>query len=115
MAMYRVATLILLKLVQNTQVSQNLYADDGSAVGRLDDLLLFFKQLTEHGSYFGYNVIAPNFQIIVKEASNIKVLKLVEVTAVEIVEGCCALGSVIVNEKAIENFNVTTAGKFSVC
>ena len=53
MAMYGVATLPLLRLVQNTHVSQKWYADDCSAAGRLKDLLLFFKQLTEHGSYFG--------------------------------------------------------------
>ena len=56
---------------------------DGSVAGRSEDLLLFFKQLTEHGSYFGHSVNAPKSQLIVKEASKIKALKLIEGTPVE--------------------------------
>ena len=44
MAMYGVATLPLLRLVQNTHVTHKRYADDGSAVGQLEKF--FFKQLT---------------------------------------------------------------------
>ena len=95
MAMYGVATLSLLMLVQNTHVSQKWYVDDGSAVGHLEDLLLFFKQLTEHGGYFGYS----ENQLRVKEASKIKALRLFEGTAVDIVDGCRDPGSVIGNEK----------------
>ena len=39
MAMYGVATLPLLRIVQNMHVTQKWYADDGSAVGRLEDIL----------------------------------------------------------------------------
>ena len=81
------------------------YAHDRSAVGRLKDLFLFFKHFTEHGSCFGYRVNAPKCQLIVKEASMIKTLRLFEGRAVGIVDGCCVLGSVIGNEKAYEPFN----------
>ena len=50
---------------------------------------------------------------IVKEAANIKALRLFEGTAPETVDRCGVLGSVIGNEKAYENFNATTARKYS--
>ena len=103
-----------LRLVQNTQVSQNWYEDKGSAVGSSGDLLLFCKQLTEHGSCFRYSMNAPKCQLIVKEESKIKALRLLEGTTVEIVDGCSVLGSVLGNEKTYENFNVTTAGKTAI-
>ena len=111
--MYGVAQLQLLMPVENTHVTQKWYANDSTAVGRLEDLLLFFKQLSEHGSYFGYSSNAPKCQLIVKEASEIKALSLIEGTAVEIVDDCRVLGSVIGNEKADGNLNVTTAGNYS--
>ena len=52
-------------------------------------------------------------RLIVKEASEIKALRLTEVRAVEIVDDCRVLGSVIGNEKADGNLNVTTAGNYS--
>ena len=113
MAMYGVTTLPLLRFVQNMLVLQKWYADDGSAVRRLEtDLLLFFLQLTEHGSCFGYTVNAPKCQVIVKKASKIKASKFFEGTAVEFVDGCLVLGCVIGNENAYETFKVNTAGKY---
>ena len=53
MAMYGVAIFLLLRYVQNTHLSQKSYADDGSAVGRFENLLLDFQQLIENVSYFG--------------------------------------------------------------
>ena len=103
----------LLRLVQNTHVSQKRYADDGSAAGRLEDLLLFFKELTEYVSCFGYSVNLPMSQLIVKEAIKFKALSLFEGTAVGIVNGCRILGSIIANEKVYESIFVTTTGKFS--
>ena len=48
-----------------------------------------------------------------KEAAKIKALRLFEGTALETVDGCGVLGSVIGNEKAYENFNAATARKYS--
>ena len=79
----------------------------------LEDLLLFFKQLTELGSYFGYTVNAPKCQLIVKEASKINAHRLFEGTAVESVDGYRTLGSVIDNVKAYETFKATTAGMYA--
>ena len=56
---------------------------------------------------------ASKCQIIVKEASKIKILWLYEGTAVEIVDGCRILGSEIGNGIAYETFNLTTAKNFS--
>ena len=112
MAIHGLATLFLLRLVQNTHVSQKWYAEVDSAVGPLEDLFMFFKQLTEHGGYFGYSK-RPGVQLIVKEISEIKRLKLFEGTPVEIVDGCRVLGSIIGIEKAYETFKLTTAGKYA--
>ena len=43
MAMYGVATLPMLRLVQNIHLTKKLYADNGSAGGRLENLLCFLK------------------------------------------------------------------------
>ena len=112
MAIHGVATLLLLRLVQNTHVSQKWNAEVDSTVGPLEDLFLFFKQLTEHGGNFGYSE-CPEVQLIVKEISEIKRLKLFEGTPVEIVDGCRVLGSIRGNEKAYETFKLTTAGKYA--
>ena len=58
-ALSGVASLPLLRFVHNKHESQKCYIYNGSAVERVEDLLLFFKQLTEHGSYFGYSMNAP--------------------------------------------------------
>ena len=49
---------------------------------------------------------APKCQFVVKEASKIKTHRLFERMAVDIVDGCRVLGSVIGNEKASEQFNI---------
>ena len=94
-------------------MAQKRYANDGSVLDRLQDLLWFFKQITEHGSYCHYTANAPKCLLILKEASNIEALRLFEGKAVKIVDSFSVLGSVIGNEKAYESFNVTTAGKRS--
>ena len=94
-------------------MSQKWYVDVISAIGPLEDLLLFFKQLTEHGTYFGYSVNDPKCQLIVKDLSKLKALWLFERTRVQNVEGCRVLGSVNGIEKDYDNFNVTTAVKYS--
>ena len=100
MAIYGVVTLSFFSLVHNMHVSQKWYAEDDSMVGCLGDLLFFFQQLTEHDTYFGYSLSVPKCQLIVGEVSKIKALRLFEETAVEIVDGCRVLGSVIGNDKA---------------
>ena len=105
MAMYGIVTFPLLRLDQNTQVSQKWYTDNGRTVERLEDLLLFFKQLTELGSFFGGSVNAPKWRLIVKEASQIKAFRLFDV------DGCRSVGSVISSGKPYVIFNVTRSGK----
>ena len=47
MALNGVATLPLLRLVQSTHLSQQWHANNGSEVRLLEDLVFFFKQLSE--------------------------------------------------------------------
>ena len=65
---------------------------------------MYIKQLTEHGSYFGYNVNAAYCQLIVKEAPKFKALRLTEVTAIGNVVCCRVLGLFIGYEKFFQTF-----------
>ena len=56
MAIYGIALLTLVKLLENTVVVQKWYADDGTAVGKLKDLHRLHDALTEHGPAFGYHI-----------------------------------------------------------
>ena len=63
----------LLRLVQNTKVSQKRFADNGIAVGCFKDILLLLKQLTEHGSCFGYSV---NAEVLISSKRGIRTQSL---------------------------------------
>ena len=106
------ATLPLRKFVWNTPVSQKWYAENGSKFGCLENLLLFFKQLIERCRYSGYTVSDPKCKFK-KKASKTKALRLFEETAVETVERCQVLGSVLGNEKVHATFTLTTARKYA--
>ena len=67
------------------------------------------------GSYFGYTVNSLKSQLIVKEASKIKALRLFEGTAVAIVDGCRVIGSVIGSKETYENTNLSTAKNIPIC
>ena len=71
MAMYGVATLpIAYTCPERTRIAKMVLIRRQRS-RRLEDLLLFYKQLTELGRYFGYTFNALKRQIIVKEASEI--------------------------------------------
>ena len=97
MGIYVVANFPLLKLSQKCVAK--IARSDGSA-GHLEELPLFFKKLTEYCCYFVYTLNIPKCQLIVKEASRIKALRLFEGVPVDTVDGCRVLGSVKGNEKA---------------
>ena len=56
MTMYIIAFLQLVKLLENTDIVQKWYADDGNALGKLKDLHRLDEALAEHGPAFGYHM-----------------------------------------------------------
>ena len=66
MAMYGIAILPLITRLHNDSLTQIWYADDGSVVGKLEDIRALFDKLTELGSKYGYLVNPPKCQLIIK-------------------------------------------------
>ena len=59
-AMYGIAILPLIELVQDLKFIQKWYADDGNVAGTLDDLKVVHDKLKQHGSAFGYTITKSN-------------------------------------------------------
>ena len=57
MAMYGVAILPLIDMLEDQNLTHKWYADDGNVAGSLESLRLVLDKLYEHDSAFGYNVI----------------------------------------------------------
>ena len=101
MAMYGLATVPLIKLVNDNSVTQKWYADDGNAVGNLKSLRRVLDNIIRHGKYFGYHVNASKCQLIVKHNEAIKVFKNTEI---EMKKGARVLSSVIGSETECKIF-----------
>ena len=72
MAMYGIAILPLIELVQDPKITQKWYADDGNVAGSLDDMKVVHDKLKQHGSAFGYTLTKWN---IITETENINQAK----------------------------------------
>ena len=57
MTMYGVATLPLIDMLEDQNLTLKWYADDGNVAGSLQSLRIVLDKLYEHGGAFGYNVI----------------------------------------------------------
>ena len=102
MAMYGIAILPLIELVQNPKVTQKWYADDGNVAGSLDDLKVVHDKLKQHGSAFGYTLTKCN--IITKTENINQAEKLFNSSEIEIVKGHRVLGSVIGSESSCNEY-----------
>ena len=56
MALYVIGIIPLIELLQKSNVTQKLYADDGSAACDLRSLRAKLDNLVVHGKAFGYNL-----------------------------------------------------------
>ena len=104
MLMYGIASGPLIDRMNMESVLQKWYADDGTAAGTIEKLLLFFKQLNKIGEGFGYFVNAPKCQLIVKPHTIEKAKRIFNKTNVQIVDGARVLGSIIGSEAACQKF-----------
>ena len=93
MAMYEIALLPLVKLLENTDVVQKWYADDGNAVGKLKDLHRLHDALTERGPAFGYHITKCHNIARKSHLGNAK--EIFKNKDVDILEGHRVLGSLI--------------------
>ena len=57
MAMYGAATLPLIDMLEDQNLTYRWYADDGNVAGSLESLRVVLDMLYEHGGAIGYNVI----------------------------------------------------------
>ena len=60
MAMYGIAILPLIELIQKSNITQKWYADDGNVTDSLKDLKAVHKQLKRHGPAFRYTLTNCN-------------------------------------------------------
>ena len=95
MALYGIGIIPLFELLQNPNVTEKWYADDGSAAGDLRKLRATLHNLDVHGNDFGYRVKLSKCQLIVKENSRESAIKVSEGTIITMVDGFRVVVSVI--------------------
>ena len=111
MSMYGLALLPLMRLLEDTEITQKWYADDGNAVGKLDAIHRLYKKLQQHGPAFGYHI--TKCHLVTKTDHKKVAMTLFENLDVELVDGHRVLGSVIGSSSACEKFKVEKANEFS--
>ena len=94
MAMYAIAILPLISRFHNDSLTQKWYADDGSVVGKLKDIMAIFDKLTQLAPKYGYLVNPPKCQLIIKPGGERQASTEFAGTNVEITQGARVLGSV---------------------
>ena len=102
MAMYGVAILPLIDMLEDQNLTHKWYADDGNVAGSLETLRLVLDKLYEHGSAFGYNVIKCH--LITKPEFVQKANKVFSGLDVDVIEGHRVLGSVIGSDESCNDF-----------
>ena len=75
-AMYGLATLPSIKLVNDISLIQKWYADDSNAFVNLKNLWRVPDNIIKHGKYFGYHVKASKCQLILKDEKYSEAIKL---------------------------------------
>ena len=87
MAMYGIAILHLRSRLYENSLTQKWYADDGSVVGKLNDIRALFDNLTQLGSKYGYHVNPPMCQLTIKLGGERQASTVFAGTNVEITQG----------------------------
>ena len=87
MAKYGLATLPVIKLVNDNSLTQKWYANDENAVGILKSLRRFLDNIIKHGKYFGYQVRKSKCQLIVKDENYNEAIKVFRSTEIEMKKG----------------------------
>ena len=93
MSMYGMTIICLIDFFDDCLLVQMWYADDGNAVGSLDNLKELFDSLKNCGPAFGYHLIKRH--IITKEHFFERAQQIFDHDEVKLVGGCGVLDSVI--------------------
>ena len=90
MAMYGVATIPLIHMLEDQNLTHKWYADDGNMAGSLESLRIMLDKLYEHGGAFGYNV--TKCHLITKPEFVQKANKVFSGLDIDVIEGHRVLG-----------------------
>ena len=102
--MYGIGVIPLIELLQKPNVTQKVYADDGSAAGDLMSFRARLDNLDVHGKTFGSKVEPSIRQLILKESPRESAIKLYEGTNITMVVGFRVVGSVIRRPSACDKY-----------
>ena len=105
MHMYAIGMMPLIRLAGGTGALQQWYADDASAIGRLDRLREWWGVLEEFGPRYGYFLNATKSMLVVKEAHLAEAERLFAGTNVSITsEGSRYLGAAVGTPQFVEAY-----------
>ena len=102
MALYRVAVLPLIDMLEDQNMTHKWYADDGNVTGSIESVRIVLDKLYEHGGAFGYDVI--KYHLITKPEFAHKANKDFSGLDVDVFEGHRVLGSVIGSDESCNDF-----------
>ena len=104
--LYALATIpFIQKLSSPSSVRQVWYADDSAAVGKLSNILHWWRALSSHGPAFGYFVNNTKTWLVVKEEVESEAQSLFRDTNIHITsEGRPYLGSPLGSQAYVESF-----------
>ena len=100
--MYEIATLPLINMLEDQNLTHKRYAADGNVAGSLESLRMVLDKLYEHGGAFGSNVIKRH--PITKPEFVQKKNKIFSGLDVDVIEGHRVLGSGISSDKSCNDF-----------
>ena len=104
MAMYGVAIIPLIRKLDQKEIMQKWFADDGNAVGSLQNLRKMLDLVETTGQGFGYFVKPSKCHLICKPEYAEEAKKIFHGTNIKIVEGHRILGSAIGTAHATKTF-----------
>ena len=100
--MYGVATLPLIDMLDDQNLTHKWYPDDGNVAGNPGSLQFVLDTLYEHSGAFGYNVLKCH--LITKPEFVQKANKIFSGLDFDVIEGHRVLGSVISSDECCNNF-----------
>ena len=102
MAMYGFAILPLMKCAAVPGLEHKWYADDGNAIGSVDDPVESLKLLKKHGRSFSYDL--TKCHLITKSELNQSAREKFRDLDVQIIDGFLVLGSIIRSDESCKKF-----------
>ena len=112
MFLYAIGTLPLIRNLNASNITQIWYADDASAVGKLDKLRDWFEQLLDQGPSYGYFPEPTKSYVIVDESFNSDAANIFQAYGVKVVQSRRVLGGIIGDKSGKKEFLADTVTKW---